>query len=636
MLRQMCPCFVNGPYHRISREFLRAAVPLRKIELFPHRNITYEGRRQVEMPQLTLDAIQSRATAQSFTRGKQYYQDGAIYNTTRRGNELEGWCSGSDYSPYRVRVTLTADGFVGEASCTCLYDWGGDCKHIVALLLTYLNKPQLFEEREPVKDLLESRTKEQLIALIRQMIEQYPDLQTLIDRPFPGQQPANQPVDPKTFRRELRQAFKNANPWDDDFMADRTLSSIMRAAQQFQDAGDWRSACAIDQVIVEEALDHIDELMDDEGLFIELINQVLDRLAASLRHDEVAQDDTLRRSILDQMLYAFIKDIDLGGVGLAEDAMPETLLAHVKREELPAIREQIETAQRNKVEQTYSEWGVEIYEELLVQLDALDNVDPEVTLQRLREQEMYSLLFEKLLDMGRVDEAVDVIETYLTGPHERFQTLPALAAAGQEDAAIRIARETIDKQFNDSMTRWLAARYKARGDREASFELHRLWMQEKPHENVYVELKQAAEAVGKWDSVRPAVIEDLERSKQFDVLTRIYLHDEDWNAAWRTVARVPDNDSAWWLGETLKLLVADRSRHALPERAIPVYVDAARRLIDQRTRSDYAQAAQYLEIVHELYDQLDDEELWLDLIEGIREEFRRLPALQDELNKAGL
>jgi uncharacterized Zn finger protein len=82
--------------------------------------------------------------------------------------------------------------------------------------------------------------------------------------------------------------------------------------------------------------------------------------------------------------------------------------------------------------------------------------------------------------------------------------------------------------------------------------------------------------------------------------------------------------------------VAERSRHARPQKALPVYVDYARREINARNRNHYAQAARYLAIVRELYQQLGDEDAWRGTISGIRGEFRQLPALQDELNEAKL
>ncbi len=586
------------------------------------------------MSPMTLERIRARATAQSFSRGESYYHSGVIFDTVRRGNELEGRCEGSDYAPYHIRVMLDGAGDVVSTSCTCPYDWGGDCKHIVALLLTYLHKPELFEARAPVQDALSARSKEDLIALIRQMVELYPDLQAFVDRPVPGQQPRHQPVDTEPFRRELRQAVRTFGEWGDR-TAEHAVYSVANAAERFQEAGDWSSACAIYQAIIEESLFDDHYPVDDEGEFVMALNDVLEHLAECLEQDEIAQDDTARRAILDRLLDAYVWDINMGGYGLIDGVMPDVLLEHVKQDDLPAIRERIQATQRRKAQSQYGQWGVEAYERLLIQLDALDNTDPEMTLQRLREQGLYRLLFGKLLSMGRVEEAVVVISEYLTGPYERLQVLPTLSAAGHDDTAVHLAQETLNHRFDDRLAHWLGERYTARGDRNALFSLRLVCMQHNPSEPYYAVLKQAAEAVGTWESVRPEIIRQLDHSEQVEILTRVYLHDQEWDAAWDTLARIPRSPRGWnW--SRLDFEVAERSRHVRPRKAIPVYMDYARREINARNRNHYAQAARHLAVVRDLYRAIEDEETWHGVISRIREEFRRLPALQDELNKAKL
>ncbi|MBP8972641.1 MAG: SWIM zinc finger family protein [Anaerolineae bacterium] len=587
------------------------------------------------MSPLSLEHIRSRATAQSFARGESYYHKGAIFDTVRRGHDLEGRCEGSDYAPYHVRVTLDEKGGVKEASCTCPYDRGGDCKHIVALLLTYLHEPECFAERAPIEDTLLERSKEQLVTLIRQMIARYPDLQALIDRPVPGQQPGDQPADTEPFRRELRQAVRTFGEWD-DHTAEQTIYSVADAARRFEETDDWRSACAIYQAILEECLFADQYPVDDEGEYVTALASVLERLAKCLEHGEIAQDDAMRRTILDRLLEAYIWDVDMGGYGLCDEVMPEALLAHTRQDDLPALRERILAAQRRKAESPYGEWGVEEYEDLLIQLDALDNTDPEVTLQRLREQGMDRLLFDKLLSLGRVEEAVAVITEHLTGPYERLQVLPALSAAGHDDMAVRLAQETVNSKFDHHLAQWLAGRYSARGDQQALLALRLQCMQQDPNEAYYAALKQAAEAAGTWESVRPEIIRQLEHSKEFEVLTRVYLDDQEWDAAWDTLARVPQGSRGRLSYNPLDFEVAERTRQARPQKAIPVYVDYARHEINQRSRGHYAVAARYLVVVRDLYRQLGDEETWRKLIGGIREEFRQLRALQDELNQVGL
>jgi uncharacterized Zn finger protein len=93
------------------------------------------------MNTLTEDMIRSYTSDQSFERGHEYYHSGTIYNAIREGNTLLADCEGT-YT-YHLRVELD-EGGIQSASCTCPYEFGGYCKHIVALLLTYVHQPGEF------------------------------------------------------------------------------------------------------------------------------------------------------------------------------------------------------------------------------------------------------------------------------------------------------------------------------------------------------------------------------------------------------------------------------------------------------------------------------------------------------------
>lgn len=89
---------------------------------------------------------------ESYNRGRQYYLDGAVGEVARRGAEISAHVEGSDVDPYRVRIRLN-DGGVADARCTCPYDWGGYCKHIVAVLMKLAEHPELVIERAPIAEL---------------------------------------------------------------------------------------------------------------------------------------------------------------------------------------------------------------------------------------------------------------------------------------------------------------------------------------------------------------------------------------------------------------------------------------------------------------------------------------------------
>ncbi|MFQ5433607.1 MAG: SWIM zinc finger domain-containing protein [Anaerolineae bacterium] len=51
---------------------------------------------------------------------------------------------GSSYEPYQVQITLN-DAGIETTFCSCPYDWGGICKHLVATLLVLIHDGEKIE-----------------------------------------------------------------------------------------------------------------------------------------------------------------------------------------------------------------------------------------------------------------------------------------------------------------------------------------------------------------------------------------------------------------------------------------------------------------------------------------------------------
>src|SRR5712692_7388031 len=122
---------------------------------------------------LTEAIIRQNASAESFQRGQEYLQAGAVDSLTRRGNVFEADVEGSQPVPYHVRVMVDAGG-ITAATCTCPYDWGGWCKHIVAALLAWQHQPESVEERPDLAVVLADLGREQLQAVLLRLAELQP------------------------------------------------------------------------------------------------------------------------------------------------------------------------------------------------------------------------------------------------------------------------------------------------------------------------------------------------------------------------------------------------------------------------------------------------------------------------------
>jgi uncharacterized Zn finger protein len=77
---------------------------------------------------------------------------------------------GSEFEPYQVSIRLH-DGGVADAPCTCPYDWGGHCKHILAVLLKLTDEKTRVIKRKPTAYLLAELDQARLIGLSEKRAE---------------------------------------------------------------------------------------------------------------------------------------------------------------------------------------------------------------------------------------------------------------------------------------------------------------------------------------------------------------------------------------------------------------------------------------------------------------------------------
>jgi uncharacterized Zn finger protein len=223
--------------------------------------------------------LRYHTTDKSFKRGEEYYRSGAITDLCQRGNCLCGEVTGNEASPYQITIQFDAGG-VSEAKCTCPYDYEGWCKHIVAVALTSIRKPEAIQHRLSLNELLDRLNHAQTQTLVQELVAREPELLNQIDRfvskisPLLVQQvfttkthPKRQTsVDPQHYRYQTKQMMRNClnhleegyeeNPIDED------LPEILDQVQAFIDRGDGNDALVILTAITEACIEDWDEVSD--------------------------------------------------------------------------------------------------------------------------------------------------------------------------------------------------------------------------------------------------------------------------------------------------------------------------------------------------------------------------------------
>src|SRR6476660_9556393 len=134
---------------------------------------------------LTATDVERRTDSASYRNGLSYERNDYIEDAVLRGTLLRARCQGQSGGPYTVTATLVPRGAPGAESmagwsCTC--PRGGFCKHVVALLLTWIDAPESVEVRQDVTSLLQDRSREELLALLTGLLKRDPDLDGPIER----------------------------------------------------------------------------------------------------------------------------------------------------------------------------------------------------------------------------------------------------------------------------------------------------------------------------------------------------------------------------------------------------------------------------------------------------------------------
>jgi hypothetical protein len=289
----------------------------------------------------------------------------------------------------------------------------------------------------------------------------------------------------------------------------------------------------------------------------------------------------------------------------------------------------------------------QVYGQFLLDLEQ-DTLDDEAYLRICRETGRIADLVERLLTLGRIDEAVKETEqrsdSFLTHLADLF------VLHGHETVAERLVRARLLKEKPDDLRillEWLRKYYQTRGNDSAELEIVVRLFQMQPYLKRYQELRALAQRLQRWDTLRPEARAFLEQNKKIIVLIEISLDEGDLDDALRRLQGIAKQDRHGYTYEdtygfygygrgSIALTVAKAAEETRPRAAIELYRQYAERLIALRERKNYQEASEYLAKMRVLYEKVGEMDGWTRYITALREQNRALRALKEELAKAGL
>lgn len=563
--------------------------------------------------------------AQSCKRGYRYFEDGAIYDAQLQGMMLKAYCEGSRSQPYRVRATFNRDG-ISEAHCSCPVGGGGHCKHVAALLFTYLNRPREFRDTEELDTVLEKRTKDELIVVIKQMVARQPELEMILETSSPTNGKCRTEVDIESYRRRAAAAFRCAHHrWGVEMDIADELNSVVELGKDLADRGDYISAAKVYQAVSQEVLSHYEMFSDEEGKLGSVVNNCVEALGQCLAG--VGNDTAIREMILHALFDIYRFDVDFGGVCLG-DEVPDIILKHASPEEHCTVAGWVRDVIPPVKKDSWSDdWHRKEYGGFLLELEK-KTLDDEAYLRICRETGQLEDMVERLLSLGRVDEAI--AEAEKVSDYDMLQLADIFVAHRQSETAEQLMVERTKTTKDTRILEWLLTRYKERDAFSAALVLAQRIFQMRAEFSKYQEVRALAQKCGGWEKLRVQLLSEIARRKNYDLLTKIYLDEDEIDRALETVKHI---EVCSW-GNNLQVEVARAAEKTRPNAATKMYLELADALISFRGRDNYRQACVFLSHARNLYLRLGQKETWTRYLLDLRERNRSLRALMEELSKA--
>lgn len=574
--------------------------------------------------------IRASANGQSYSRGYEYYQTGAVSDLVRRGSLLTAQVQGSDYAPYDVAVTLAEDGGIADVVCTCPYDWGGYCKHVVAVLLKALNDQEDVTVKPDIEALLADLSEAQLRRLIGMLAEDQPKLVETVERnirwlkmePPAGAAasppPASAiPVDLVAIRRDMHKEFRRVTAvgggyddryWDNDmegyFEADSVLEPHRELATRLLEAGDAARASDVIGVMIEEwgsGVGDLDEWIYEanEDMIAETQTDLGVLLAEALLSQELSPEQRAQ----------WLARVEDWGKDLFDLEPAEVALAQWWDYPPLAAAMQGQISKKGAWEDEPPDFADELTQARLRILERQGRIQEYINLAEAEGQT--SLYVNMLARSGQIEKAVAEARQYLSDPLDILALAQILTAQGQASAALAVAGHGLEAPSQGSkqaLGRWTAALAVQQGDAALALQAAQTAFRS---DFALADFRMARDLAGaKWPTVRTGLLAAMATSNHYQK-AEIYLDEGMLVEAMAVIDREP-----YSIGLEQ---VIEAARSDYPDWGIGKCKRRAEAIMNAAKAKDYDRAVSWLSTARDIYLQHGRQAEWGAYLSGLLE-----------------
>ncbi|BBC27191.1 SWIM zinc finger family protein [Pseudanabaena sp. ABRG5-3] len=600
------------------------------------------------MPALKISesVIRQNASDKSFQRGKEYARSQSVQDLYWRDQTLQATVAGSTY--YRVSIGFSDRG-IQSAKCSCPYDFGGWCKHIVAVLLVGMEQPKI-EERPSLAQMLEKLDLEQTRKLLHILSAQSPDLVDLIDIQIQllnsikesksksskasSKSKANKTetqhpeIDRSPFRQQLAYALRKAlrnyeysySDADDPFTD--TIYEEIEKTQVFLEAGDSFRAFVMLYAIAEELCNYTEEIEN----YLGDVENLTDHLDLAMAEAILWTDFSVKErqkwvTEIEGTQDKLCADLDFSIVALVQGwddpYLQAVLQGKEKPENLDHQSAKISTQFKRK-RSTFQKGGNVYVHEInhhqlvgirLRILQTQERFDEYLNLAK--DAGIFTNYINMLLQLGRHDEAIAEAEN-VQDEDQAFTIAQQLLEHGFEKQALYIANKGLLLQEEDAkryrtveFAEWTARLAESLGETGILLNAKIVAFKLKPSLATYHQIRDLNKT--KWKATKDILIKYLLQFDSFNAAeakVNIFLEEKLFDEA------IAITNTIYCPSHT-RLRVMQAVIKNNPQWVITKAQSLAEDIIARGKSDDYEQAIAYLEQLRNGYKTIKQEKEWL-------------------------
>jgi uncharacterized Zn finger protein len=594
----------------------------------------------MQFKDLTETAIEQFAGPVIFDRGYDYYTNKLVYDLQYDSytESLQAQVSGH-YGDYEVNISMEGSNL--SAECTCPYE-GYPCKHIVAVLLTFLhNRDAYVKQAQKTKKAessivqkLQTLSKEELVELLAAYSKKYPD----VKRDLMVRLATDTEMTLSSIKKQITHAFPpvESHQYSPPTIA-RQLRTILKSVEQASPEMQIRVYWAV----IDRTLKELNDYGMDEETLENVATDTMEALVEAFGEIETLKAE--RAEVIAQLITYYLR----GNFGITDWVYDTAVnLCKEKAEYLIIINALEQAMYRGSFTSHYQTEIAELYR-------AIGDADAErKILEAHLEYGMdYWRLAEYWFEQGNDEKAWEIVHKGLErGQGRKTELYEALQKRYQEQQdyarIFELLQRKLEKQELDSRSLKHDSTYQCLWDyyvqqNDYQGQKHLLEMRLTNNEIDLDFYKQAEKTLTStdWQSFESQITNTLKKCIQERQQTRYGLYYSPFTASEVTIlAEIYHyKNDVDMLFDTIKNnieLLRKYESLLMPHYTLEYleqYRDKIDRLIAARGRENYKAAVPYAKTIKQIYTNiLHKPDEWTQYIDNLRQKNKTLRALQEE------